>query len=159
MGAVTNEQKACEHEWIFTFPVCVGMLTIALFGLQKIAQMTEARDVIKFNWQILGVNAIAVNYRRSPPKIRSKSRQPKPIPMKENVFSVDLGNMKISDAQRKEINAAVQTAVTGVLARTGISTGAVMFPINKWARGPIWWGIIVRPWKDFGIGDLNEIVK
>jgi len=79
--------------------------------------------------------------------------------MKENVFTVDLGNLKLSDAQRKEINAAVQTAVTGVLAKTGASNGTVLFPINRWPRGPIIWGIIARPWKDFGITSINELTK
>ncbi len=77
--------------------------------------------------------------------------------MKENVFTVDLGNLKLSDAQRKEINAAVQTAVTGVLAKTGVSSGTILFPINKWPRGPIIWGIIARPWKDFGINDIPQL--
>lgn len=79
--------------------------------------------------------------------------------MKENVFTVDLGNMKLTDAQRKEINASVQTAVTGVLAKTGVSSGSVLFPINRWPRGPIVWGIIARPWKDFGINDLTQLTQ
>lgn len=78
--------------------------------------------------------------------------------MKENVFTVDLGNMKLSAEQRNEINAAVQTAVTGTLAKTGISNKMVFFPINRWPKGPILWGLIARPWDDFGINDINQII-
>ncbi len=78
--------------------------------------------------------------------------------MKENTFTVDLGDMKLTDAQRKEINASIQTAVTGVLAKSGASSKAVLFPVNKWPRGPIWWGIIARPWESFNIKDVEQIV-
>ena len=78
--------------------------------------------------------------------------------MQENIFTVDLGNLKISVDQRNKINAAVQTAVTGVLAKTGISNKVVLFPINRWPKGPIIWGIIARPWDDFGIKDFNQII-
>lgn len=79
--------------------------------------------------------------------------------MKENIFTVDLGEMKLSDDQRKEINAAVQKAVTGVLARTGASNNMVLFPINHWPKGPIWNGIISRPWDDFGVKNLDQLFK
>lgn len=77
--------------------------------------------------------------------------------MKENVFTVDLGNLKLTDAQRKEINAAVQTAVTGVLANSGVSSRTVLFPVNKWPKGPIIWGIIVRPWNEFNITEYPQM--
>lgn len=79
--------------------------------------------------------------------------------MKENIFTVDLGNMKLSDEQRKEINASVQTAITGALAKMGASSETVLFPINRWPKGPIIWGIIARPWKDFQINSLDQIIK
>jgi len=78
--------------------------------------------------------------------------------MKENVFTVDLGNMKLSAEQRNEINAAVQTAVTGVLAKSGVSNKQVLFPINRWPKGPILWGLIARPWDKFNINDVNQII-
>jgi hypothetical protein len=65
--------------------------------------------------------------------------------MKENIFTVDLGDMKLTDAQRAEINGAIQAAVTNTLARSGAGTRNLLFPVNKWPKGPIWWGIIARP--------------
>ncbi len=64
--------------------------------------------------------------------------------MNENVFTVDLGDMKLTDAQRKEINAAIQTATTTVLAKTGASNGFALFPIYKLPKGPIINGIVAR---------------
>ena len=77
--------------------------------------------------------------------------------MKENQFVVDLGDMRLTDAQRKRINVAVQSAVTGVLAETDISKRAVLLPINKLPRGPIIYGLIIRDWKQFGIDNVKEI--
>ncbi len=78
--------------------------------------------------------------------------------MKENVFTVDLGEMKLTEAQRQEINGAVQSAVTGVLARNKLGKGLVLFPVDKWPKGPIIWGIIARPWDRFKI-NMNDILK
>jgi len=78
--------------------------------------------------------------------------------MKENVFTVDLGNLKLSDAQRNEINAAIQTSVTNVLAKTGISNDSILFPVNRWPKGPILWGIIVRYRRELDAKILNQII-
>jgi hypothetical protein len=78
--------------------------------------------------------------------------------MKENVFTVDLGDMRMTDAQRKEINAAIQTAVTSTLAKSAPGQRTVLFPINKWPKGPIIWGIIARPWDKFDIGNVQDIL-
>jgi hypothetical protein len=79
--------------------------------------------------------------------------------MKENVFTVDLGDLRLSDAQRKEINSAIQTAVTSTLAKSAIGQRTVLFPINKWPKGPIIWGIIVRPWDKFDINNLQDVLR
>ncbi|HYM21523.1 MAG TPA: hypothetical protein VEW28_11050 [Candidatus Kapabacteria bacterium] len=64
--------------------------------------------------------------------------------MKENTFTVDLGSLKLSDAQRTSINSAIQSAVSGELGRA--SNGLVaLVPIHNWPHGPILNGIIVRP--------------
>lgn len=88
-----------------------------------------------------------------------KSRYQPISSMKENVFTVDLGNVKLSDTQRKEINAAIQTSVTGVLAKTGISNEIVLFPLNRFPKGPILWGIIARPWKNFDIKSIEQVLR
>ena len=79
--------------------------------------------------------------------------------MKENVFTVDLGDMRLTDAQRKELNSAIQTAVTSTLAKSPLGQRSVLFPINKWPKGPIIWGIIIRPWETFGIGSIKELLR
>jgi len=68
--------------------------------------------------------------------------------MKENVFTVDLGSIKLSPAQRNEITAALQIATTSVLAKSGISKSVVLFPISKFPKGPI--GLIARTHKEIG---------
>lgn len=79
--------------------------------------------------------------------------------MKENVFTVDLGELKLTDAQRQEINGAIQSAVTGLLARNKLSSKSILFPINKWPKGPIIWGIIARPWDRFKINPVELFGK
>ncbi|MBK8564947.1 MAG: hypothetical protein IPN76_16825 [Saprospiraceae bacterium] len=59
--------------------------------------------------------------------------------------------MKLTDAQRKEINAAIQNATTGVLAKTGASNGFALFPIYKLPKGPIINGIVARNLKELGL--------
>ena len=81
--------------------------------------------------------------------------------MKENQFTVDLGDLKLSDDQRTRINAAIQKAVVGELATVGTANQIAYFPVgghgHKWP-GPIIWGIIARPIKDQWVKDL-ELIK
>jgi len=70
--------------------------------------------------------------------------------MKENVFTVDLGNIKLSPAQRNEITAAIQTATTSILAKSGISKSVVLFPIVNFPKGPIINGLVARTHKEIG---------
>lgn len=78
--------------------------------------------------------------------------------MAKSVFTVDLGTMELSDDQKMEINTAIQTAVTGVLAKSGAkTTSTVLFPINNFPRGPIIWGFVARNLKDLRI-DIADIV-
>ncbi len=75
--------------------------------------------------------------------------------MKENVFTVDLGDLQLTDAQRQEINGAIQSAVAGTLAKNKLGARTVLFPIHKWPKGPIIWGIIARPWDRFKINQAQ----
>lgn len=84
------------------------------------------------------------------PKILSKSRHSKKFIMKENVFTVDLGNVKLTPAQRNEINAAIQIATTSILAKSGISKSVVLFPMDKFPGGPIIYGLVARTHKEIG---------
>lgn len=68
--------------------------------------------------------------------------------MKENQFTVDLGDMKLDDQQRQQINASIQKAVSGELARLNVSRKAVLIPVNKFPKFPILWGIIIRDYDD-----------
>jgi len=80
--------------------------------------------------------------------------------MKENQFTVDLGDLKLSDDQRIKINAAIQRAVTGELATIGSANQIALFPFGGHGHkfpGPIIWGIIARPLKDQWLKDLNVI--
>jgi hypothetical protein len=63
----------------------------------------------------------------------------------ENQFTVDLGTMKLTDAQRNSINAAIQKAVAGELASIGGADKIALIPASKWKVGPIINGIIARP--------------
>jgi hypothetical protein len=64
--------------------------------------------------------------------------------MKENTFTVDLGSLKLTDAQRLSINAAIQTAVSNEVGKA--SNGLVaLVPLHNWPNGPIINGIIARP--------------
>ncbi|MCS6917424.1 MAG: hypothetical protein RMK52_05405 [Chitinophagales bacterium] len=66
--------------------------------------------------------------------------------MKENIFTVDLGDLKLTAKQRESINAAIQKAVTGVLAEecgTNLPR-IVLIPVNPKVKGPIINGIIAR---------------
>ncbi|HEX7903846.1 MAG TPA: hypothetical protein VF487_08205 [Chitinophagaceae bacterium] len=65
--------------------------------------------------------------------------------MASNQFVVDLGNLSLSSAQRKSLNAAIQGAVTNELARFKLTKRIVLIPVDKWPKGPILDGIIARP--------------
>lgn len=86
--------------------------------------------------------------------------------MKENIFTVDLGGISLTDKEHDEINAAIQKAVTGVLANIKSSSKTVLFPINHWPKGPILAGLIARPWEklklnvdDLKSKDLQDIIS
>jgi hypothetical protein len=64
----------------------------------------------------------------------------------ENQFIVDLGTIKLTEAQRASMNSAIQKAVAGELANVAGSERIAMIPANKWKKGlgPIINGIIIR---------------
>lgn len=62
-----------------------------------------------------------------------------------NQFVVDLGSMRLTDAQRQKINNSIQAAVAAELANTSLGKKIVLIPIAKWPKGPILDGIIARP--------------
>lgn len=83
--------------------------------------------------------------------------------MANTQFVVDLGSMKLTDQQKKSINAAVQKAVVGELATISSSSRLALFPIGGKGGtrfpGPIIWGIIVRPPRDQWIKDINTMER
>lgn len=66
--------------------------------------------------------------------------------MNENQFVVDLGDLPLTDDQRKKINAAIQKAVAGELANIELDKEVILVPVNRGigGRGGIRDGIIVR---------------
>ena len=86
--------------------------------------------------------------------------------MANNHFIVDLGNLSLSDLQKKSINAAIQRAVAGELANMETSHEVALFPRNGRALkfpgpieggkfpGPILWGIIARPFDEKWAKDI-----
>ena len=76
--------------------------------------------------------------------------------MKENQFTVDLGDLKLDDKQRLRINSAIQKAVTGELASLNLRKSPVLIPINKFPNLPIWYGIIAR---DFDKVIIKDSIK
>ncbi|HET9137242.1 MAG TPA: hypothetical protein VFO76_11435 [Candidatus Kapabacteria bacterium] len=68
--------------------------------------------------------------------------------MKENTFTVDLGNIKLSDDQRIMINSAIQSAVSSELSKHNSRGRVALVPIDNWHLGPIINGIIARPIND-----------
>jgi hypothetical protein len=64
-----------------------------------------------------------------------------------NEFVVDLGTLKLSDEQRKSINAAIQKAVAGELANLSLTERFIMIPGSPTSRFPGWphiYGITAR---------------
>lgn len=76
--------------------------------------------------------------------------------MKQNQFVVDLGKLKLTEADRQRINAAIQRTAASELA--GISTSArsrvVLVPITPKFKLPILWGIIIRDIDDLIFKDI-----
>lgn len=83
--------------------------------------------------------------------------------MDENQFIVDLGDLQMSDDQRKKINSAIQKAVAGELANIELEKEVVLIPVNKWPkeRGPIINGIIIRDLKNAGLDKFlgSDVIK
>lgn len=75
--------------------------------------------------------------------------------MKENQFTVDLGSIKLTEADRNNINAAIQKAVAGEIANLNLKNRVVLIPANKWIKGPIVNGIIIRP---IDILDIEKLI-
>jgi hypothetical protein len=51
--------------------------------------------------------------------------------MSDNIFTVDLGKIKLSEDQRHNINSAIQKAVAGELARFDLREQIVMIPVTS----------------------------
>jgi hypothetical protein len=67
----------------------------------------------------------------------------------QNQFIVDLGPVKLSEAQRASMNSAIQRAAAAELAGVGSTAGRiVLIPADKWKIGPIVNGIVARPIND-----------
>lgn len=65
--------------------------------------------------------------------------------MADNQFIVDLGTVKLTDAQRQSMNNAIQSAVASEVAKLGSTTSKIaLIPINKFPKGPILDGIYAR---------------
>ncbi len=77
--------------------------------------------------------------------------------MKENMFTVDLGSIKLTDDQRAHINAAIQTAVSSELAKIGGRGHIAFVPVNHLPIGPIIQGIIARPISDKILQEINSV--
>ena len=61
----------------------------------------------------------------------------------ENQFTVDLGNIQLSEQQRSSINIAIHKAVAGELAGIGTTGKVVLVPVSK-GKGPLINGVIAR---------------
>lgn len=76
--------------------------------------------------------------------------------MKENLFTVDLGKLKLTESQRASINASIQKAVASEIASFNLKQKIALLPINKFPKGPIINGIIIR---DVDILQLDKIYR
>lgn len=82
--------------------------------------------------------------------------------MADNQFTVDLGDLKLSEEQKARINASIQKAVVSELATIGSAGQLAFFPVG--GHGPkfpghIIWGIIARPVKDQWIKDITTATR
>ena len=82
--------------------------------------------------------------------------------MKSNQFVVDLGSLNLNSVQRKNINSAIQGAVTRELAQFKLNKKVVLIPVdNNWPPDPkdpdghILIGLIIRP-VDKSLGQALE---
>lgn len=80
----------------------------------------------------------------------------------KNRFVVDLGEMKISDTDKRRIANAIQSAVLGELARLDSATAAepwaVFDPVRL--RNPLWYGIWIDLLRDrAGLPQLEKGIK
>ncbi len=64
--------------------------------------------------------------------------------MADNQFTVDLGTLKLTDAQHQSMNNAIQAAVASEIANLGSASKIALVPVNKFVKGPIIDGIIAR---------------
>lgn len=76
--------------------------------------------------------------------------------MKENQFTVDLGDLKLTDDQRQKINVSIQRAVASEVASLNVTKRPVLIPINRFPNFPIWYGIIIR---DFDKVIIKDSIK
>ena len=81
--------------------------------------------------------------------------------MKENLFSVDLGDLKLTDTERQRINGAIHKAVAGELATISAAAKSrvVLVPVSKWPKWPILWGIILRPIDDIFLDSIKKTIE
>jgi hypothetical protein len=81
--------------------------------------------------------------------------------MADNQFVVDLGSVKLTDDNKKKINASIQRAVAGELANLASEAHNIaLLPIGGTGHkfpGPILWGIIARPLDDKLLNQINAI--
>lgn len=76
--------------------------------------------------------------------------------MSKNVFTVDLGRVKLEDEHRTAINKAIQTAVTNELANISHDEQLAFIPVRYRPIGPILQGIIAMPLDDIFIKNLEQ---
>jgi len=78
--------------------------------------------------------------------------------MSKTQFVVDLGDLSLSDDQHKNLNAAIQGAVTKQLAGFKLSKRIILIPVDKWPKGPILDGIIARPLDKNLANEINAFI-
>jgi len=65
--------------------------------------------------------------------------------MAQNQFTIDLGDIALTEEQRSNMNAAIQKAVAGELAASNLKDQVALFPVQgKRPIGPIINGIVAR---------------
>ena len=77
--------------------------------------------------------------------------------MAQNQFIVDLGDVVLSDAQRTNMNAAIQKAVASELASSNLKDQVALFPVQERRPiGPILIGIIARK---IDVAKFKDVLK
>jgi len=69
-------------------------------------------------------------------------------------FQVDLGKLELTEAQKSSINAAIQQAVTGELAKMNLKNQVALIPMHNFIKGPILSGLVVRNLDEKLLGQL-----